>query len=166
VFDRNAPAGPTELSIGSRLLYEIVAFCCVTESMNAALLMTLHQCAFHERVRETAHALLIDEVQHAKFGWAYLAHVRNQQHDVGFLAQHLGDMIGASASENLTDLSRLCQSWSDPARGYLSRGTRIGIFARCLEDVIFPGLEMHGVATHCARHWLDAQTWYDERAVV
>jgi hypothetical protein len=132
--------------------------------MNAALLMTLHQTVSHQGVRETAHALLVDEVQHAKFGWAYLAYVQNRREDVGFLAPYVGDMIRASASENLTDLSRLCQSWSDPDRGYLSAQTRIEIFSHCLEDVIFPGLEMHGVETTSARHWLDTQTWYDERA--
>ena len=35
----NHPIGPKGSSLADRLLYEMVAFCCVTESINAAMLL-------------------------------------------------------------------------------------------------------------------------------
>lgn len=159
--DRPAPAaplGPGGLDPTARLLYEMVAFVCVTESLNAALLLETHDRATEPGVRAAAHALLSDEVQHARLGWAWLAWSA-QQGEVGWLAAHAPAMLGAAASENLTSPDAFCARWSDAALGFLPRDLRVAIFVRCAVEVIAPGLARFGVEPDGMLGWLEEQPW-------
>jgi hypothetical protein len=51
----------------------MVALFCVTESINATLLLCSWQRATYEATREALHVLLADEVEHSRIGWGYLA---------------------------------------------------------------------------------------------
>lgn len=159
--DRPTPAdplGPGGLPTARRLLYEMVAFGCVTESLNASLLLETHDRATEPGVRAAAHALLSDEVQHARLGWAWLAWAE-QRGAVGWLAQHAPAMLRAAASENLTSGDALCARWSAPAVGHLPRDLRVAIFVRCAVEVIAPGLARFGVEPDGMLDWLEQQSW-------
>ena len=151
--------GPAALRSEERLLYEVIAFCCVTESLNAALLLTIYEAASHDVVRDATHRLARDEVQHARLGWAYLAHRVEQGADVSFLAPYVSRILTAAASENLTESDAFCAQWADPALGYLPRERRVEVFGQCVTDVIIPGLARYGVPTAQAEGWVGDQSW-------
>lgn len=153
-----APLGPGSLEPGQRLLYEMTAFGCVTESLNAALLLDTHEHATEPGVRRAVHALLSDEVQHARLGWAWLA-VSEQRGTVDWLAAHAPAMLAAAVSSNLRDPDALCARWSDGGLGYLARDQRVAVFVRCAVEVIAPGLARFGVDPEPMLGWLDGQPW-------
>lgn len=153
-----APLGPARLGTSERLLYEMVAFGCVAETLNAALLLETCEAATDETVRSTARALLKDEVQHGKLGWGYLSWAASRG-PVHTLSAHVGRMIAAAASENLRSEDAFCAGWSAPELGYLPRARRIDIFVRCVREVIAPGLAHLGISPAAVTDWLDGQGW-------
>jgi hypothetical protein len=154
-----AALGPGELGASERLLYEIVAFCCVTESLNASLLLTIFESASDPMVRDASRDLLKDEVQHAKLGWAFLAHHAGLHGSPGFMAPYLGRILAAATSDNLTESDAFCARWSDTQLGYLPRSRRIEVFRECVEQVILAGMAQHGIDTWAAEQWLRDQQW-------
>lgn len=155
-----APAiGPRDLPQRQRVLYEIVAMCCVTESINAALLTEILRVSTDDRVRRTTRDILKDEVQHARLGWAHLAAEVERQQDTAFLGPRLVPMLRDSISENLISPDAPTAGVSLEAHGLLSQAHRRAIFASTTQHVILPGLAHHGVPTAQARDWLDALPW-------
>lgn len=152
------PLGPGALSSEQRLLYEMVAFGCITESLNASLLLETHERATEAGVRAALHGLLSDEVQHARLGWAWLAWSA-QSADVAWLADRAPRMLEAAASQNLSDPDALCARWSAPDVGYLPQADRIAIFVRCAVEVVAPGLARFGVDPDPMLSWLERQRW-------
>ncbi len=82
------PFGPPGLSTEDRLLFEIVAFCCFTESINASMLVETLKITTTPRLKEVLREILRDEISHAKLGWAHLASMR-QEGKGDFLSQTL-----------------------------------------------------------------------------
>jgi len=152
------PLGPGDLTARRRLLYEMTAFGCVTESLNAALLLETHDRATEPGIRAAVHGLLADEVQHAKLGWGWLAWSEHQG-EVAWLASSAPGMLRAAASTNLSDAAALCARWSAPELGYLAQADRVAIFVRCAVEVIAPGLARFGVDPELMLDWLEAQPW-------
>lgn len=145
---------PTALASRERLLYEIVAMSCVTETLSAALLGELVARATDSLVRETMHAILRDEVNHARLGWAHVAAERERG---------VADVVGPSLPAMLagTVSEELFASWAEhPAQetlsglGSLDRLDRRRIFCDTLSQVIFPGLQRFGVDTQSGEKWL------------
>ncbi|HEY6098340.1 MAG TPA: ferritin-like domain-containing protein, partial [Anaeromyxobacter sp.] len=64
---------PATLPLGDRVLYEVVAACCISETESMGVLTTLLDAARAPGLRRTLRELASDEVQHARLGWAYLA---------------------------------------------------------------------------------------------
>lgn len=153
------PLGPAGLSSADRLLYELVAFGCVTESLNAALLMAIYEGATEPVVKAAARALLADEVQHARLGWAWLDWCAGQGQEVAFLGGYVGRILTASTSENLIDGDRFCARWSDVTVGYLPRAQRVELFTGTVRGVIAPGLARYGIDPEPIHAWLAAQAW-------
>ncbi len=156
-----APAPPMPVGLGrkdprERLLAEVVAMSCVTESLSTALLIEMRREATVARVREVAHEVLRDEVDHARLGWAHLASEVSRGVDVGWLGPRLPDMLAATVHEELFGPPE-----PDPGaalqlegRGGLRRRTRCDVFVATMEGVVFRGLERVGVRTDAGRHWL------------
>lgn len=165
------PIGPSALDASDRFLYEMVAFCCVTESVNAAMLLAVRERVTAPDVRETVVAILRDEVQHSKLGWAYLAHTAAAT-DVAWLGEWIPRMLHGAGVEEVfvaddgrRDGARLA------AYGELSLSDRIAIFRGVMRDVVLPGLERAGVPCTEARAWLgrldpDApQSWISQERI-
>jgi hypothetical protein len=149
------PLGPVDASADERLLYEMVAFCCITETINASMLLAIEKRVKAPEVREVVHAILKDEVKHSKVGWAYLQHVRNQGggtqlgrwfavmfKEAGVEEVYTPDCGGRDASV-MRDY------------GELSFADRTEIFRCATRDVVLPGLDHFGYATTACRAWLD-----------
>ncbi|MRG95482.1 ferritin-like domain-containing protein [Polyangium spumosum] len=146
--------GPSGLEPRERLLYEVVAMSCVTETLSAALLGELVARAIDPLVRETMQSILRDEVDHARLGWAHLAaeHERGAPDVVG---PSLPAMLAGTVSEELF------ASWAEhPAAeslsglGALDRAERRRIFRDTMSLVVFPGLRRFGVDTGRGESWL------------
>lgn len=141
-----------------RLLYEVVALSCVTETLSTALLGELVERATDTVCRQAMHSILCDEVRHSRLGWAFLAeeHARVVRDCVG---PHLPAMLEATLGDELFSVPgapdpRLAQL---AGLGSLERPDRSRVVREALESVIFPGLELFGIETASGRRWLDAR---------
>jgi hypothetical protein len=163
---------PHSLDGGARLAYEMVALFCVTESINATLLLRSWQQAKQEATRHALHTLLADEVEHSRIGWGYLSSQR-RWHDE--LAAGLPLMLAAATHDDaltadrdlaasqlrcdvptrfLAERSPSAESAALVAHGMLGLGALRAIFLEAMHDVVLPGLELCGIATEPARRWL------------
>lgn len=149
-----APAG---LGPRERLLYEIVAMSCVTETLSVALLGELVERATDPTVRDTMRRILRDEIDHARLGWAHLAAERERgARDV--VGIHLPAMLAGTVTEELFS------SWAKhPAHeelsglGALDRAARRRIFEETMQLLVFPGLRCFGIDTAKGEQWLAAR---------
>jgi hypothetical protein len=152
-----ARIAPHTLEGGARLAYEMVALFCVTESINATLLLRSWQRSTDEVTRETLHALLADEVEHSRIGWGYLA---SQTAWRDAIATGLPLMLAAATHDELflAEPSAQIESEAVAAHGLLPVVALREVFLEAMHDVVLPGLELCGVDTAAARRWLTACT--------
>ena len=146
--------GPRRDGARERLLYEMVAFCAVTESINAALMAVSHEQATDPAVRAAVREILRDEVTHARLGWAHLSAERARGGGA-HLAQGLPAMLAGTVRDEL--FAPTDGESADPrlaGHGELPRAMRVEVFVQTLEAVVFPGLEAHGVDASAGRAWL------------
>jgi hypothetical protein len=137
-----------------RLLWELVAVCCIGETMNTSLLARCLEVAKDDDIRRTLHALLKDEVRHARLGWAHLAAERAAGRGA-FLGALLPLMLEASVEPGFL-AGKLQTPWTEAMHPYgeLSHTELVGIFRETLEQVIFKGLDGVGIDTSAGRAWL------------
>jgi hypothetical protein len=146
-----APAG---LLPRGQVLYEVVAACCVTETESMSVLTTLLSAVRGRRMRDVLRQLASDEVRHSRLGWAHLA----SEHAAGvtsFLGPLVPAMLEGSAAPDLFEA--VAAAREDPRLleyGVLPHGLKREVFARALEEVVFPGLERYGVEAGPGRAWL------------
>ena len=145
---------PPKLPIARRITYELVAFCCLTESINAALLTRSFAVATEPDSRAAMREILADEVQHARLGWAYLA----QEHDRAWLREHFTTMLEATVPEELRD-PRIQPDPSPALRahGVFARAELREILIECVDGVITPGLAMMQIDAEPIRAWMAAR---------
>ncbi len=147
---------PAELPPRQRVLYDVVAFCCLAETMNAALLATTLKHVRDDVVRRAVRRILKDEVKHSRLGWAHLAWERSGG-SCELLAECLPRMLEGAITE---EIERPRALTPDAPRllhyGSLPRATRLALFQASLRDVIFPGLRAHGVSTRQGEAWVAA----------
>jgi len=160
VSSEEAPAmAPPTLGLRERVLYEVVAQCCITETLSAVYLRQMMGNTVGEPLHGMIQEVLKDEVSHSRLGWAHLASERDLGMDMSFLGPHLSDMLAGTVQEALfgpepaEDPSLLLRPF-----GGLSHEERRDGFEGALAEVILPGLETHGVDVGAARDWLEART--------
>jgi hypothetical protein len=151
------PIGPRTLPAADRLLYEVVAFCCVTETLNTSLMHVAYLRARVPYAREAIREILKDEVWHSRMGWAHL-HAARAQGRGAFLSAALPRMLaGAVRVELFADSAAEADEAELLAdHGELSPATRIEIFESAARDVLLPGLEELGIDTGPARSWIES----------
>jgi len=150
------PVGARGSEKRDRVLYEVVAFCCIAETMNVAVLTESQRRATDPIVRDAIHEILRDEVAHARIGWAHLASERASGRGE-FLTAALPRMLANAHAETVFGHEENDDD-ADVAHGEVSRATMRRTVQETLETVIFPGLRMHGVDTTEAERWLDTLT--------
>ncbi len=145
---------PAVLEPEQALLYEMVAACCVAESGSVAVLTSLLAAARKPRLRAVLHQLAVDEVAHARLGWAVLA-TAQRRGATGFLGPLLPAMLRGSIDDDLFE--QVDPTREDPLlleAGVLPHTAKRELFVRTLEEVILPGLDGAGVDTGEGRGWL------------
>ena len=148
---------PAALDEDQALLYELVAACCVAESISVAVLTSLLAKAREPGLRAVLHELAEDEVVHARLGWAHLA-VAHRRGATPFLGPLLPAMLRGSVDDDL--FQPVDPAREDPAlleAGVLPHAAKRDLLVRTLDVVIFPGLEGAGVDTGAGRAWLAEQ---------
>lgn len=149
------PLGGTRFEHQDRVLYELVAFCCVTETLNSALMRVCHAEAREPGARAALRLILRDEVHHSRIGWAHLAHERARGRGA-FLAAEIPRMLAGAVREEL--FSPLPAGAHEAAlrhHGELPEVVRLSIFEAAARDVIAPGLELLGVDTGPMWRWVE-----------
>jgi hypothetical protein len=137
-----------------RLLYELVAFCCFTETLNTAMLVETLSRATDPTIKEALHVIAKDEVKHSQMGWAHLSAERQAG-----LGGFIGDSLPGMFVE--ADVEEVFQ-WGDEERaspvlrghGELADSDRHALFWTAVEDIFLPGLEAHQIDTQLGRQWL------------
>jgi hypothetical protein len=152
-----ARIGRNDMDQRDRLLWEMVAVCCVSETMNAALLTRCFELTKDPEIRATLHELLTDEVQHARLGWAHLAAERAAKRGA-FLADVLPLMLEASVEPGFLD-GKSSPPWDDTLYDYgeLPMPELVQLYCDTMDQVIFKGLDAMGIDTSKGRAWLDEQ---------
>ncbi len=149
---------PRQLTPREQLLYEVVAMCCVTETLSSALLGTLVEQADDSLTLRSMRTILRDEVQHSRLGWAHLAAERQRGvNDVigPFLPAILA---GTVAEEVFSDEPEHPLQDALGARGALSRADRLRVFDETMRQVVFPGLRRFRIDTQTGETWLAERT--------
>lgn len=146
------------------LLYEVVALCCVTETLSTALLGTMREVASDDATLSTMRTILKDEVRHSQLGWAHLA----AEHAAGcrdVVGQRLAAMLAETVQAELFSAlpEHPLQSQLD-GFGMLGRQKRCEIFVETMDQVVFPGLARYGVDVAGGRDWLAKQLPRDAQA--
>lgn len=148
---------PHPLDGGARLAYEMVALFCVTESINATLLLRSWQQSTDEATRGALHELLADEVQHSRIGWGYLAAEPGWRDGI---ASGLPRMLAAATHDEhfLAEAPPPIDAADLAGYGLLPQPALRAVFLEAMHDVVLPGLDLCGVDTRAARDWLAACT--------
>jgi hypothetical protein len=143
------PVGRASLPAEERVLGEVVALCCLAETVATAVLGAALDTVRVPVVKDGLHSILRDEVRHSRLGWAHLAGERRQGRGDG-LAAALPAMLEAGIP-----LERVEQSiWPlAPELGLLPKDTLFDLLRDVLRDVVFPGFERYDVDTSAARAW-------------
>lgn len=148
------PIGPKAAPLEARLLYEMVAFCCVTETINASMMLEINRRAIAPEVKETIHAILKDELNHSKVGWAYLQWSRSKGHGE-WLQEWLIQMFHGAGVEEIYEPETSGRDAPHlQAYGELSFSDRTAIFQAANRDVVLPGFDTFGFDTTECRAWL------------
>ncbi len=153
---------PHELNGPARLAYEMVAHFCVTESINATLLLRSREKARDEETRGVLRALLADEIDHSRIGWGYLAADASWSREI---AVRMPLMLKATTHDDdfLVSAPSRATSAALVAHGWLSRDDLRAVFSEAMEDVVLPGLDHCSVDTRDARRWFQSLVarWHD-----
>ncbi|NVJ01341.1 ferritin-like domain-containing protein [Myxococcus sp. AM009] len=146
---------PRDLGLRERVLYEVVAACCISETESTAGLTSVLAVEGPPRVRAVLRDILRDEVAHSRLGWACLTHAA-EAGDVSLLSPYLPEMLEESVSPRLfaKGLSA-ADSATLLAHGVLPHARKLEVFIQALHDVVFPGLERCGVDTTPGRQWVE-----------
>lgn len=154
----SARIGRSDMALRDRLLWEVVAVCCISETMNASLLTRCQEVAQDAQIRTTLHELLKDEVKHAQLGWAHLASERAAGRGE-FLRDVLPSMLDASIEPGFLE-GTLTQPWADGMLDYgeLPQAELVQIYCETMTEVVFRGLDAMGVDTALGRAWLTQRT--------
>jgi hypothetical protein len=142
------------------LLSNVVATCCVTETLNTPFLALSLEITEDLGTRTAVRELLKDEVNHGKLGWAYLAWARRQGEGATLQEQLPEMLMEGSGPSFFVQPPEVSPHEAELARyGDLSMAQRQKIFFDTTENVIFPGLEANGISTELARAWVKKPVW-------
>ncbi len=150
------PVAPLEVAPSQRVLFEVIALSCVTETLSTALLAELIRPAVDRECKRVMRSILRDEVRHSRLGWAYLAeqHARGAPDCVG---PHLASMLQATLGSDFWRATPRHAEVTDlVGLGQLEHAQRQRIVLETLQHVVFPGLERFGVDTTRGRKWCGA----------
>jgi hypothetical protein len=139
-----------------RVLYEIVAFCCVTETANAVVVTAGADDIDDTAIRRAVRTILADEVQHSRLGWRCLtAHPPDDAQRV-WLGVYLPSMLAGTVRSDLFKAQRVLGDEATMQRyGTLPLAGRREAVLTGMREVLLPGLAGFGVDIAGGARFLD-----------
>jgi hypothetical protein len=138
-------------------LEELVALCCVGETLSVAAFGAILESAGPKEVRDVVKSILHDESFHAELGWTHLG----KELALGrgeFLPERLPALFASSIPRELFAATPDLRDGPDAeqalAFGLLPSAMQHAILCDTFESVILPRFEAAGVETRAARAWL------------
>lgn len=145
---KGLPTIPTheELDLETRVLCHVVEMCCFSETLTGVYFTCILERTDHLVARPLVEALLEDEIDHGRVGWAYL----EQRRSDGTL-DGLGAQIAGIADRTIGEVVRKSRETPEPSDpeaeqlGHLGLDESAKLYVDALDQVIVPGLEAAGV---------------------
>lgn len=138
-----SPVRPAGVPTRESVLLEVIGMCCINETVSTAVLGRMQHETRGAPAHEGITAILRDEVQHARLGWAHLA-FEARRGPVDGVAGRLQELVDAA----VRDLDEEPDVPVDDAllrAGGLDRRTRVALLRDALKEVVFPGLVAYGI---------------------
>lgn len=147
---------PEAWSPRDRVVYEIVAFCCVTETTNAVVVTAGADEIDDTAIRKAVRTILADEVQHSRLGWRFLAAHPLDDAQRGWLGAYLPVMLAGTVRADLFQPQIIVGDEATMARyGTLSLAGMREAFLAGMREVLLPGLASVGVDIAVGAQFLD-----------
>jgi hypothetical protein len=138
-----------------RVLYEVVALCCIAETANAALVTAGSDEIDDTAIRRAVRTILADEVQHSRLGWRFLATHPIDDAQRAWLGGYLPDMLeGTVRAELFAPVPIIGDELTMQKYGTLPIAGRRQAFLDGMREVLLPGLEGVGIDTSLGASWL------------
>jgi hypothetical protein len=147
---------PRAFAQRDRVVYELVAFCCITETANAVVVTAGIDEVDDTAIRRAVRTILADEVQHSRLGWRFLATHPIDDAQRAWLGGHLPDMLAGTVREDLFKPAPIIGDEVTMARhGTLPIAGRREAFLAGMREVVLPGLDELGIDTSTGARFLD-----------
>jgi hypothetical protein len=147
---------PARWPLHDRVVYEVVAFCCVTETANAAVVTAGADDIDDTAIRRAVRTILADEVQHSRLGWRFLATHPIDDAQRAWLGVYLPRMLAGTVRTDLFLPQVVLGDEVTMQRfGTLPLAGRREAFLTGMREVVLPGLAGIGVDTAGAAAFLD-----------
>ena len=148
------PLAPAEGRLRAALL--VIALCCINETLACAILEAQLSQAASPLTRAALQSVLVDEIDHARAGWAHLAtpHVSAAMKAEIAAGGWLPRLLRARLRD-LVDEASPFPGEQFPTHGILTRAARKQIVAIALREVVCPGFHRAGMETTKVREWVE-----------
>lgn len=147
---------PVHWALRDRVVYEVVAFCCVTETANAAVVTAGADDIDDTAIRRAVRTILADEVQHSRLGWRFLATHPPTDEQRGWIGDYLPAMLRGTLRADLFEPQVVLGDEQTMQRfGTLPLAGRREVFVTGMREVLLPGLDALGIDTAAAGAFLD-----------
>jgi hypothetical protein len=147
---------PASWVLADRVLYEIVAFCCVTETANAVVVTAGADDVDDTAIRKAVRTILADEVQHSRLGWRCLTAQPPTDAQRAWLGAYLPDMLAGTVRSDLFKAQLVVGDEATMQRyGTLPLAGRREAFLTGMREVLLPGLAGFGVDVAAGARFLD-----------
>jgi hypothetical protein len=132
-------------------LLSLVLHCCINESLATVCLREGLKRAESPTVKEATRALLKDDLNHARIGWAHLASAAVGLGEKAHVAKALPTLLRLGRDGWLREPRALLDS---PAHGVLGNPRFPELFQSAVSELILPGFDYVGVDTGLGRAFL------------
>jgi len=132
--------------------------CCISETLTGAFLTEMLERAGTDEARTLVRALLSDEIDHGRIGWALLEDRRKRGMDLAFVAAALPGLLERQCADVIVPT----QVTDDPAleaHGYLGPHASAYVYRTALAEIVLPGFAALGIDTSAARHRAAERGW-------
>jgi hypothetical protein len=147
---------PTAWELRDRVVYEVVAFCCITETANAAVVTAGADDVDDPAIRRAVRTILADEVQHSRLGWRFLATHPPTDEQREWLGVYLPAMLRGTLRADLFEPQVVIGDEVTMQKfGTLPLADRREVFVTGMREVLLPGLASFGIDTTGGAAFLD-----------
>ena len=137
---------PVSWELPDRVLYEVVAFCCVTETANAVVVTAGADDIDDTAIRKAVRTILADEVQHSRLGWRCLTAHPPDDEQREWIGAYLPSMLAGTVRSGLFEAQRVIGDEVTMQRyGTLPVAGRREAFLTGMREILLPGLAGFGV---------------------